>query len=124
MPCSGHASAAPKHDPLPLSTHLPSSTQRPHTRDRAAADSAFAADGRPATGSGGRLSLPAALAAGLAALGFAAILYAWLSGGGSIDLPWAPTLGLRLHFRLDALGALYSLLATGIGAAVLLYSGH
>lgn len=66
----------------------------------------------------------AALAATLAALAFAATLYVWLGGGGSIDLPWAPTLGLRLHFRLDALGALYALLTTGIGAAVFLYSGR
>lgn len=106
-----------------MSTNLPSHTQRPHHRDTAASDSAFGADGRPATGPGGRLPLAAALAAALAALAFAAILYAWLTGGGSIDLPWAPSLGLRLHFRLDALGALYALLATGVGAAVLLYSG-
>jgi len=72
----------------------------------------------------GRFPPAAALAATLAALAFAATLYAWLTGGGSIDLPWATTLGLRLHFRLDALGALYALLATGIGAAVFLYSGR
>ncbi|HEV2771267.1 MAG TPA: hydrogen gas-evolving membrane-bound hydrogenase subunit E [Thermoleophilaceae bacterium] len=106
-----------------MSTDLHSSAQRPHGRDRAASGSTFAGDGRPAAGPGSRFSPAAAFAAALAALAFAAILYAWLRGGGSIDLPWAPALGLRLHFRLDALGALYALLATGIGAAVFLYSG-
>ena len=106
-----------------MSTKLPSSTQRPNAHETGASDSAFASDGRPAPERGGRFPPTAALAVALAALAFAAILYAWLGGGGSIDVPWAPTLGLRLHFRLDALGALYALLATGIGAAVFLYSG-
>ena len=38
-----------------------------------------------------------------------------------MDVPWAPTLGLRLDLRVDGLGALYGLLATGIGAAVFAY---
>ncbi|MGN6871652.1 MAG: hydrogen gas-evolving membrane-bound hydrogenase subunit E [Solirubrobacteraceae bacterium] len=50
--------------------------------------------------------------------GFIAILVIWLSGGGAIDVAWAPSLGLRLDFALDGLGALYALLATGIGAVV------
>jgi len=83
-----------------------------------------AADGHPPARPDGPFPPAAALAAALAGLAFVAILFAWLRGGGSIDLPWAPTLGLRLHFRLDALGALYALLATGIGAAVFLYSGR
>lgn len=58
-----------------------------------------------------------------AALGFGATLAIWAAGGGGIDLPWAPALGLRLHFELDGLGVLYSLLATGIGFAVFVYSG-
>ncbi len=37
--------------------------------------------------------------------GFAACLVAWLAGGGSVDLAWAPTLGLRLDLALDGLGA-------------------
>ncbi|MBA3420803.1 MAG: DUF4040 domain-containing protein [Thermoleophilaceae bacterium] len=88
------------------------------------AESGAAADGHPPARPDGPFPPAAALAATLAALAFAATLYAWLRGGGSIDLPWAPTLGLRLHFRLDALGALYALLATGIGAVVFLYSGR
>ena len=66
----------------------------------------------------------AALAAGAcAAAAFAACLAGWIAGGGSVDLPWAPTLGLRLDLALDGLGALYALLATGIGLAVFAYGG-
>ncbi len=57
-----------------------------------------------------------------AAAGFGALLLAWHRGGGELDLPWAPTLGLRLAFELDGLALLYGLLATGIGLAVVLYS--
>jgi multicomponent Na+:H+ antiporter subunit A len=61
----------------------------------------------------------AAVAAAVA--GFAATLAGWLAGGGSVDLEWAPTLDLRLDLALDGFGALYALLATGIGAAVFAY---
>jgi multicomponent Na+:H+ antiporter subunit A len=43
------------------------------------------------------------------------------AGGGAIDIPWAPTLGLHLSFTLDGLGVLYCVLATGIGTAVFAY---
>jgi multicomponent Na+:H+ antiporter subunit A len=56
-----------------------------------------------------------------AVAGFAACMVGWRTGGASIDLPWVPTLGLRLDLSLDGLGALYGLLATGIGAAVFAY---
>ena len=56
-----------------------------------------------------------------AVAGFAGCFVAWQSGPVGFDLPWAPTLGLRLDLRLDGLGALYGLLATGIGAAVFAY---
>ena len=50
-------------------------------------------------------------------------ILAWSSGRGwAIDLPWAPTLGLRLDLALDGLGALYALLATGIGGVVFVYA--
>jgi multicomponent Na+:H+ antiporter subunit A len=65
----------------------------------------------------------ARLSAAAAALAFVLVLAAWAAGGGAVDLPWAPTLGLRLAFELDGLGALYALLATGIGFAVAVYSG-
>ena len=45
----------------------------------------------------------------------------WLAGGGAVSFPWAPTLGLRLDFSLDGLGALYGLLATGVGTLVFAY---
>ncbi|GIU95372.1 MAG: Na(+)/H(+) antiporter subunit A [Gaiellaceae bacterium] len=69
------------------------------------------------------MSLPARVSAALAALAFVLTLAGWWSGSPGIDLPWAPSLGLRLSFELDGLGVLYSLLATGIGFAVVLYSG-
>ena len=56
-----------------------------------------------------------------AAAAFAACLAGWLAGGGSVELAWAPTLGLHLDLALDGLGALYALLATGIGALVFVY---
>jgi multicomponent Na+:H+ antiporter subunit A len=56
-----------------------------------------------------------------AAAGFVACLVGWLAGGVAVDLPWAPTLGIRLDLSLDGLGALYALLATGIGALVFAY---
>ncbi|HSI97070.1 MAG TPA: hydrogen gas-evolving membrane-bound hydrogenase subunit E [Gaiellaceae bacterium] len=64
------------------------------------------------------------IGASLAALGFGATLAGWAAGGWSVDLPWAATLGLRLAFELDGLAVLYSLLATGIGFAVFVYSGR
>ena len=68
-----------------------------------------------------RLAAPAAVIFALAA--FAATLWGWSRGGGTIALPWAPTWGLTLTFTLDGLAALYALLATGIAVAVLAYSG-
>jgi multicomponent Na+:H+ antiporter subunit A len=66
------------------------------------------------------LAAPAAtLFAGLAML---ATLIGWYSGGGSVDVAWVPTLDLRFSLELDGLAALYSLLATGIGFAVLVYA--
>jgi multicomponent Na+:H+ antiporter subunit A len=56
-----------------------------------------------------------------AACAFAAATLGWLTGGVAVDVPWAPTLGLRLDLALDGLGALYALLATGIGVAVFTY---
>ena len=58
----------------------------------------------------------------IALAGFAASLVLWQAGGGEIDEPWAPQLGLRLQFSFDGIGALYALLATGIGAAVFAYA--
>ncbi|SNR25128.1 hydrogen gas-evolving membrane-bound hydrogenase subunit E [Blastococcus mobilis] len=57
----------------------------------------------------------------LAAAGFVVCLVGWLQGGASSDWPWMPSLDLRLSFALDGLGALYALLATGIGVLVFAY---
>ncbi|MCC6944131.1 MAG: DUF4040 domain-containing protein [Thermomicrobiales bacterium] len=63
---------------------------------------------------------PVALAG--TALAFAAALWNWHSPGATVDREWAPTWGLRLHVQSDGLAAVYSLLATGIGLAVVLYA--
>ncbi|MGI8439020.1 MAG: hydrogen gas-evolving membrane-bound hydrogenase subunit E [Thermoleophilaceae bacterium] len=68
---------------------------------------------------------PAALLAiAIAASGFVATLVLWSAGGVRAEVPWAPTLDLRLSFALDGLGALYALLATGIALAVFTYSSR
>ncbi len=82
-------------------------------------------------------SAPAAVIAGLlrprwaapvgalfAALTFLAILFAFLRGGGAVDVAWARAWDLRFFVVLDGLAALYALLATGIGFLVLVYSAR
>ena len=58
----------------------------------------------------------------VSALALVAVSALWATGGAAVDVPWAPTLDLRLTFELDAVGALYALLATGVGLAVFVYS--
>jgi multicomponent Na+:H+ antiporter subunit A len=69
-----------------------------------------------------RIAVFAGAAVALAAVAFALCVWAWSSRAGGVDLAWAPTLGLRAHFEMDGLGALYSLLATGIGVVVFAYA--
>ncbi|MFI7679259.1 hydrogen gas-evolving membrane-bound hydrogenase subunit E [Actinophytocola sp. NPDC049390] len=64
---------------------------------------------------------PGWTACAAAMVGFALCLLGWLAGGGGFSVPWAPTVDLRLSFALDGLGALYGLLATGVGALVFAY---
>ena len=71
-----------------------------------------------------RPSWAARVGTAFAALAFGATLWGWLSGGGAVDLAWAPSWDLRLHLELDGLAALYALLATGVGLAVLVYSSR
>ena len=71
-----------------------------------------------------RTSFAAPVGATFAALAFAATLYGWLSGGGSVDVAWASTLDLRFAVDLDGLATLYSLLATGVGFLVVVYSSR
>ena len=70
---------------------------------------------------------PRASAAGQAATAFAvaacaALAALHLTGGGGIDARWIPSLGARLAFRVDDLGALYALLAAGVGVPVFAYA--
>lgn len=53
-----------------------------------------------------------------------AVLWGWLSGGGTVDVAWVSGWELRFALSLDGLAALYALLATGIGFAVLVYSSR
>jgi multicomponent Na+:H+ antiporter subunit A len=62
------------------------------------------------------------VAAAIAGSAFAAVLWGWGSGGGTVQFPWAPTWNLNITFTMDGLGALYSMLASGIGLAVVVYS--
>ncbi|OBK11074.1 hydrogen gas-evolving membrane-bound hydrogenase subunit E [Mycobacterium asiaticum] len=59
--------------------------------------------------------------AAFALIGFGVSLVAWLRGGGTITLPWVPSLDLHLSFSYDGLAALYSMLACGVGALVFCY---
>ena len=68
----------------------------------------------------GSPALPA-ISVAAAAVAFVAVLVAWNGGATSIDVPWVPTLGLRIDLALDGLGVLYALLATGVGAVVFAY---
>jgi multicomponent Na+:H+ antiporter subunit A len=61
------------------------------------------------------------VACAMAAVVFAASLVLWRHGGGAWSWPWMPSLDLHLSFALDGLGALYALLATGIGVLVFAY---
>lgn len=70
-------------------------------------------------------------AARLLALGPAAVLL-WLlsrapavAGGAPLawEVPWVPTLGVALAFRLDGLSLAFALLVAGVGALVLVYAG-
>ena len=71
-----------------------------------------------------RTTFAAPVGAFFAALAFAATLYGWLSGGGSVDVAWASTLDIRFAVDLDGLATLYSLLATGVGFLVVVYSSR
>jgi multicomponent Na+:H+ antiporter subunit A len=68
-----------------------------------------------------RLTAPVALI--MTILSFAAAVWGWRAGSEAIDLSWAPAWGLRFSFSLDGLAALYAMLATGVGVAVVAYAG-
>ncbi|MBJ7519014.1 MAG: oxidoreductase [Solirubrobacteraceae bacterium] len=68
------------------------------------------------------MSGSAAAAIGAAAVLLVAVAVLWASGGGRIDLPWAPAWDLRLAFGVDGLAALYWYLAAGVGVLVFTYA--
>jgi multicomponent Na+:H+ antiporter subunit A len=80
----------------------------------------------PAAASAGALrpSYAASVGTTFAGLAAATTLWAWLEGGGVVDVHWGPTWNLHFAVALDGLAALYALLATGIGFLVLLYSSR
>lgn len=71
-----------------------------------------------------RPRLAAVVGAAFAALSALAVSWGWSMGGGTVDVPWAPSYDLRFTVTLDGLAVLYALLATGIGFAVLVYSSR
>ncbi len=62
------------------------------------------------------------LSISLTAAAFFAALWGALLGGGTVSIPWAAAWNLNFTLTLDGLAAEYTLLATGIGFFVLLYS--
>ncbi len=60
----------------------------------------------------------------LACLLAAELRRALVTGPRVLELAWAPSLGLSLSFNLDALGLLFAVLITGIGALVVLYASR
>jgi multicomponent Na+:H+ antiporter subunit A len=76
----------------------------------------------PAPGSRQSSQAAGVAAVATAAIAFAATLALWRRGGGGFDTAWLPSWDARLAFRLDGLGALYAVLATGIGVAVFTYA--
>jgi multicomponent Na+:H+ antiporter subunit A len=73
---------------------------------------------RPARG-GTTAGWAAVTIAGVAFLGIAVW---WRGGGAGIDAAWLPSWDARLAVQLDGLGALYALLAAGIGVVVFTYA--
>lgn len=71
----------------------------------------------------GRPKLAAVVAVGSAGLCYVLTLLAWLGGGGAAEFAWVPSWGLRASLEFDGVSAIYGLLATGVGAVVLVYSG-
>ena len=66
----------------------------------------------------------APVGAAFAALSALSVVWGFLADGGVLNVAWAPSWEMRFALSLDGLAALYALLATGIGALVLLYSSR
>ncbi|MEZ4562502.1 MAG: hydrogen gas-evolving membrane-bound hydrogenase subunit E [Thermomicrobiales bacterium] len=70
----------------------------------------------------GRPRVAAVTAVASAGVCYLLTLLAWLGGGGTAALAWAPTWGLSARIEFDGVSAIYGLLATGVGTVVLVYS--
>ncbi len=70
----------------------------------------------------GRPRLAAVAAVAFAGVCYLLTLFAWLGGGGAAELAWIPSWGLSASIEFDGISAIYGLLATGVGAVVLVYS--
>src|SRR4029453_3866553 len=77
---------------------------------------------RPASSSRQPSRVVGIVAVATAATAFLAVLWWWRRGGGGFDTAWLPSWDARLALRLDGLGALYAVLATGVGVAVFAYA--
>ncbi len=56
------------------------------------------------------------------AICFIIVLLSYGADQSSVDVWWAESFGLRFHLELDGLAQMFSLLATGIGLAVVIYA--
>lgn len=70
-----------------------------------------------------RPRLAALVAVLAAAVSLLAVMLAWGNGDSSASYEWIPSLGAQISLSFDGISAVYGLLATGIGLAVLVYSG-
>ncbi len=71
-----------------------------------------------------RASLASLLPATLFAACAAALPEVMAGGALGWVVPWIPSLGIELAFRIDGLSLLFALLITGIGSGIFLYAAH
>ncbi len=71
-----------------------------------------------------RASLACLLPAALFVAAAAALPPVMAGGAVSWGMPWIPSLGIELAFRIDGLSLLFALLITGIGTGIFLYAAH
>ena len=57
-----------------------------------------------------------------AGFAFATAVFAWSWSGGRIDIAWVPARDFHFTVNMDAFAALYTMLATGVGFLVVVYS--
>lgn len=57
-----------------------------------------------------------------AAIGFALVLWLYLTEASPTAVPWIPAWGVELAFGVDGLAAVFALVVFGVGAAIMVYS--